>query len=726
MSKRVLDQRVINRYTPHYFEHDLSSTGDAIVITPPDKTTGYTVYKDSMKVHWIQPTTNTVSTPTIKVLGLGNLYVRSFTGGAISAGDLVAGRCYEAMVNTGCTEAWVHGVANNNVMEADNGTFPGTGDEVWTYAYARANLQNGVYWLAGNEVGGNNTTWGLKNLGISKSDIYNWGTLLVAKTSNAIMLEYKPHVVNGDEPYAGASATWYMDDTGSPNWSYQVDHNKQIWDGRKPVATETSVNLVEIASDEEVLAGTIDDHHVVNPAKLRKFVDSYGPLRIEKIALGDTYNTSMALTKEGKVVVWGTSNCGATATGGANVDVYGFNEVFLPDYAASNVSDLRTTGRDMYVLFENGNLYGWGRNVYGQLGLGDTTQRNYPELLLTNVSELHTVECASYNVDYAHVFAKKMDGTYWGCGANEFGRMGDGSTADILSWTQVAVPAGHTNITKLWNLGYGYGKTYIEVEDGKVYGCGYNGCGSLGIGNATSQATWAEITALAGETLKDVQGGFGHYNASSCSESTTVFLTESGKVYTCGDNNWGQLGQNVATVTDVHTPTDIGLTGVSEIRSFGGGPMSAIALYPAKDKISVWGYNSYGQLGLGNNTNQIATTDITVDYDTVWANTSGHTYSYVSQFYLVKTNGEVWAAGDNGNGVLCVGDSTDRNVLTKTYIKDDIKQIHIGGYGDGGHFALFLTVDGRLYGSGYNGRRGISGTYNFQLQDYNPYPRRML
>jgi hypothetical protein len=65
-------------------------------------------------------------------------------------------------------------------------------------------------------------------------------------------------------------------------------------------------------------------------------------------------------------------------------------------------------------------------------------------------------------------------------------------------------------------------------------------------------------------------------------------------------------------------------------------------------------------------------------------------------------------------------------VFTKTYIKDNINQIHIGGYGDGGHFAFFVMDDGRLFASGYNGRHNIDGIMDSVVSTSNPYPRRML
>ena len=73
------------------------------------------------------------------------------------------------------------------------------------------------------------------------------------------------------------------------------------------------------------------------------------------------------------------------------------------------------------ILKNDGTLWGCGRNNNGQLGLGDTTNRNTFTEITTNTDDIKQVCCGGY-----HTFILKNDGTLWGCGTNISGRLGSG------------------------------------------------------------------------------------------------------------------------------------------------------------------------------------------------------------------------------------------------------------------------------------------------------------
>ncbi|WP_319201959.1 hypothetical protein [uncultured Ilyobacter sp.] len=451
--------------------------------------------------------------------------------------------------------------------------------------------------------------------------------------------------------------------------------------------------------------------------------ENQSTVRIKQLPIGDSYESNIALTTDNRVIYWGKSDDYGSLY---NQTVYGVNEVPILDCDTSAVKQIVESARNRYILFENGNLWGWGRNYYGQLGLGYTGGVSVPTLLATDVEKFvgHTHGC--YHLDSPTVFYKKTDGTWWGTGRNEKGRIGDGTTSSLTTWTQVTIPNGHTFITRLWSFGTSYGCTFVEVEDGTIHACGYNGMGQLGIGNEVSSSTWSQVLFPETVTIKDIQGGYGHYGGSASACGFTIFLTTDGKVYSCGDNDWGQCGLGVSTGTDTTTPTLVLDDGVDSIQVFGGGAGSVYCLYESKDKLKVWGYNSQGQLGVGNTTNQTSPVEITINYDKIFTNTSGHTYSFVSQAFLLY-NDEVWATGDNGNGVLGLADTTDRSSFTKSYIQgSNLKDLTIKGYNDAGHFTLILYENGKMFGTGYGGRNNINGIFRTDTQSINPIPRRMF
>jgi alpha-tubulin suppressor-like RCC1 family protein len=460
---------------------------------------------------------------------------------------------------------------------------------------------------------------------------------------------------------------------------------------------------------------------VEDGAEIIDYTQKYqSAIRIKKIARGDSYASNIALTMDNRVIFWGSSdNYGCVGS----VDVQGMNEAMIPDCDTSEVIDIAESGQNKFVLFENGNLWGWGYNKRGTLGTGDTSSVTVPTLLITNVAEIYPTEQGSYNMDYGMLYIKKNDGTWWGTGANEYGRMGDGTSGIISTFTQLTIPTGHTEITRLWNLGFGYGVTFVEVEDGSVYGCGYNASGQLGDGTKVSNSTWTELIFPETVTIKDIQGGYGYYTSGGSGVSFTVFLSTNGAVYTCGDNGYGQLGDG--TTSDNSTVTKVLDNGVDEITVIGGGAGSVYCTYASKDKLTVWGYNNYGQLGVGTTSTVTTPTEISISYDEIFGNTSGNLYSLCSQVFL-KNGTEVWATGHNGAGNLGTGDSTNCSTFTKTAIAGNIVDIKSKGYNSGGRYTLILTENGSLFGVGYGGRDNLDGIFENTAPDTNTTPRRMF
>ena len=84
-------------------------------------------------------------------------------------------------------------------------------------------------------------------------------------------------------------------------------------------------------------------------------------------------------------------------------------------FAGENVS---------FILYPDGNLYGWGNNEYGQLGIGSTESQNLP---------VHIAEGLTPIVVGDTVLALGTSGTLWGWGRNDRAQLGLGDTEDRLS-----------------------------------------------------------------------------------------------------------------------------------------------------------------------------------------------------------------------------------------------------------------------------------------------------
>ena len=107
--------------------------------------------------------------------------------------------------------------------------------------------------------------------------------------------------------------------------------------------------------------------------------------------------------------------------------------VLRPADAAAGKNAARIAGGYQHSLGlkADGSLWAWGYNGYGQLGLGDYTNRRSPTKVGTG-----WVAIAG---GYSHSLGLKADGSLWAWGNNGSGQLGLGDTTNRLSPTQIKV-----------------------------------------------------------------------------------------------------------------------------------------------------------------------------------------------------------------------------------------------------------------------------------------------
>ncbi|MBK9271327.1 MAG: T9SS type A sorting domain-containing protein [Saprospiraceae bacterium] len=114
-----------------------------------------------------------------------------------------------------------------------------------------------------------------------------------------------------------------------------------------------------------------------------------------------------------------------------------------------------------------------------------------------------------------------------------------------------------------------------------------------------------------------------------------------------------------------------------------------------------WGQNSSGQLGIGNNVNQ--NTPMRVGTDNDWKEISGGNHFALA----LKNDGSLWSWGYNFEGQLGLNDNFNRNVPTQVGSDLDWKYIHAGGY-----TSYAIKNNGTLWAWGNNQYGQIGdGTY---------------
>ena len=245
--------------------------------------------------------------------------------------------------------------------------------------------------------------------------------------------------------------------------------------------------------------------------------------------------------------------------GSANVTLYAKWIMQFPAISAG--------GYHTMILKTDGTLWATGRNDFGQLGDGTTTDRNTP---LQVMSDVHAVAAGGY-----HTMILKTDGTLWATGANWFGQLGDGTMTDRSTPVQV--------MSDVQAVAAGGDHTMILKTDGTLWATGLNDDGQLGDGATTSRSKPVQVMS----GVQAVSAGGLH----------TMILNTDGTLWATGRNYYCQLGDG--TYTNHSAPVQV----MRDVQAVAAGDYHTMIL---KTDGSLWatGYNVYGQLGDGTTTDR--------------------------------------------------------------------------------------------------------------------------
>lgn len=387
-------------------------------------------------------------------------------------------------------------------------------------------------------------------------------------------------------------------------------------------------------------------------------------------------------------------------------------ELPFPEEDVGTIVDAGQYGPSAYALFANGDLYTWGYNGYGQLGIGSTTDTRIPILSNTNVAQVYVPKAQNSTYGIQRIVIRKTNNTYWGCGHDGQYQFGLGTNTNKTSWT--ALPWIPATALSVWMLGSDLGNIFIQKADGTITVTGYNAYGQLGI-NSTTQPTFPVDAPLwlGGDNTMRIQqicfGGSYQDGGGTYSYTNITMLLDNGTtslLLGAGANNWGTLGSGPANDSRVPvTPlSSTGLTGrITKIASCGNAPRTMYALLSTGVLFS-WGYNTYGQVGNGNNNNVLVPFQLSTGVLDIQGEIQGWDYlGYVTPSPFIKKADGYYACGYNGYGNLGDTTTTNKNVLTKLRVQKGVDFKFFATYGSNeGLTRLGITTDNKIWAWGYN------------------------
>ncbi|MBI3041679.1 MAG: Ig-like domain repeat protein [Betaproteobacteria bacterium] len=337
-----------------------------------------------------------------------------------------------------------------------------------------------------------------------------------------------------------------------------------------------------------------------------------------KVAAGPTANHALAVRADGTLLSWGRNAYGQLGDGTTTnrskaVRVEGLSGVAAAAAAAERAS---------IALMGDGTVWAWGDLV----GAGSAI------LVPAEVAGLSNVTAVA--AGQFHALALKPDGTVWAWGQNANGQLGDGTT------TAQAVPVQVSGLSGVVAIAAGLDSSYALKGDGTVWAWGYNGYGNLGNNSTTQALVPVQVTDTAGT------GFLTGVSAIAAGRYFAMALKTDGTVWVWAYNTDGQTGDG--TSGHRYTPNQSAITGVVAIAA---GSYHVRAL-KSDGTVWAWGWNSDGQLGDGTTSTRFWPVVVT-GLSGITAIAEGDSFGF-----LTRNDGAVYALGYNGEGQLGNGATT--------------------------------------------------------------------
>ncbi|MBQ3706139.1 MAG: hypothetical protein II888_06760 [Clostridia bacterium] len=278
---------------------------------------------------------------------------------------------------------------------------------------------------------------------------------------------------------------------------------------------------------------------------------------------------TLFLTKSGEVYTCGTDSRGAQGLGKPSGSVK--TPTKIP--GLEHIVQISCGFGHNAALDAEGHIWIWGRNDYGQLGLGDRATRNRPEKL--PLEGMVSVNCGG-----KFTLAQDREGQLWGWGSNTYQVLFPGRKQYYATPSVLAGFEGK-NIVQFSG---GSDCAFWLDDQGTVWTRGRNEYKQLG----SSAAAWKTSPELTTVDIPEKVRTVCAYSAA------TAALTENGNVYIWGSTSAGQLGNGKAPNGSL--PVLVWDTGDAVEVAMGS---LISSLRTADGKVYVSGYNAYGQLGNG-------------------------------------------------------------------------------------------------------------------------------
>jgi len=382
-------------------------------------------------------------------------------------------------------------------------------------------------------------------------------------------------------------------------------------------------------------------------------------VKFQTLAAG--YGHSLAIDDSNNLWAWGANHSGQLGNNSTTDSPVPIN---LSTLAGSPLQNLQFNFVAAYnhslAIDASGSLWSWGSNFFGQLGDGNntTSQSSAPTNLsaLANTSSVYGVNFRTVSAGYEYSLAIDTAGNLWSWGANDYGQLGNNSTANSYAPINLSALAG----SPVQNLRFqsvsadNHHSLAIDVN-GNLWVWGANYYGQLGNNSYNDSSVPINLSALAGSPVQNLR-----FQAIAAGYDHSLAIDTNGNLWSWGSNSYGQLGDN--SYNDSLVPINLSTLGGSSVQNI---QFNSIAAYYHSLAIDVngnlwtWGSNANGQLGNNSYTESVVPINLSILAGNPVQNVQFNSVAASDHSLAIDVNGNLWAWGANYYGQLGNNSTTD-------------------------------------------------------------------
>lgn len=437
------------------------------------------------------------------------------------------------------------------------------------------------------------------------------------------------------------------------------------------------------------LTSTITNGEIAVEGGTAKYI---GIENVDTIGAGTDH--FLYLTKDGELYGIGRNSYGQLANLKDNSQ-----STFIQIPLTNPIKLINAREKTSYAIDTNENLYSWGEEMNDSLLTGSgrdlSSPNNAPAKVMNFSAQGGAVSMKGVEIDYVHGGVLTRNGSFFNWGnnymkSNESGGI-NGKVKEIKN-KNTALSSENFILKDAFQSGF---NGAVINTYGDIFSWGYDKEGALGMGSFQYDPNYTGSGKSYGGmvSFQRVRTPTGKVFEEVIGTQYTVYArTSEGEVYSWGSSSYGKLGY-----TSGHNPTPTKISSLPPIQKMVAG-IHFVMMLDTNGDVWTFGRNNHGQLGIGTFTSTSTPTKV----PNLPKISNIGTGSYSS--FAIAENGEVYGWGENRYGQLGLGDRDDRNSPRKLPISN------IQSITGGREHTLILTNDGKVLvsGSDSSGQLGLS------------------